>query len=264
LQEELAKTNPNLISAASFLSKVCGTDSGYQKLKEATEAITQKGVAEKENVAATDDAAELVGVVADPVIATDQDGLPTTSVATARELIAEPSVVAQGVDDEINQQDDTTDVISLADTVMSVGSSSGDGDRSPSTCGSSVSASGTRKRMAEESPEREPEETSHCEFPGLVTLSAAGCRVNIPPTKDDKEDCPGRILNDDKTFNTKFTICQESASMMSAGKKIAATGNVDADASRLRERTADGREGMVPPVQVMVGPSPFLSLRRPI
>jgi len=57
LQEELAKTNPNLISAASFLSKVCGTDSGYQKLKEATEAIIQKGVAEKENVAGADDAA---------------------------------------------------------------------------------------------------------------------------------------------------------------------------------------------------------------
>jgi len=111
--------------------------------------------------------------------------------------------------------------------------------------------------MAEESPEREPEETSRREFPGLVTPSAAGCRVYIPPTKDDKEDCPGRIPKDDGTFKAKFTICQESALTMGAGEEIAATGNADADESGLRERMADGCEGMVPPIQVMVGPSSF-------
>jgi len=34
LQEELAKIDPNLVSVAAFMSKVCGTDGGLQKLKE--------------------------------------------------------------------------------------------------------------------------------------------------------------------------------------------------------------------------------------
>jgi len=105
---------------------------------------------------------------------------------------------------------DESDVVSLADTVMSAGGSSSEGDQSPSTCGSSVSATGTRKQLADESPERDREEHSHRKFPGRVTRSAAGCRVYLPPVQDGRDDCPGRVLNDDGTIRTTMTIGQGS------------------------------------------------------
>jgi len=104
-------------------------------------------------------------------------------------------------------------VIFLADTVMSVGGSSSDGAQSPSTCGSSVNATRSRKRFANESPEHGREEHSRREFPGLVTRSAPECRVYLPTVEDNEDDCPRRILNDDGTIRTKITIQQECESL---------------------------------------------------
>jgi len=95
---------------------------------------------------------------------------------------------------------DESDAIFLADTIMSVGSSSSDGTQSPSTCESSVSATGTRKRFADESPERGREEHSRRKFSSRVTCSVAGCRVYLPPVGDEREDCPGHIVNEDGTI----------------------------------------------------------------
>jgi len=108
---------------------------------------------------------------------------------------------------------DESDAVSLADTVMSAGGSSSDGDRSPSTCGSYVSATEMRKRFADDSPERAQEEHSRREFHGRVTRSAAGCRVYLPPVGDERDDCPGRILNEDGTIRTKITINQEGETL---------------------------------------------------
>jgi len=65
-------------------------------------------------------------------------------------------------------------------------------------------------RLAEESPERAQEEHSRRVFPGRITRSAAGCRVYLPPLGDGRDECPGRILNEDGTIRTKMTINQES------------------------------------------------------
>jgi len=104
---------------------------------------------------------------------------------------------------------DESDAVSLANTVMSVGGSSSDDDRSPSTCGSSASATGTRKRFADEFPERPQREHSRRKFPGRVMRSAAGCCVYLPTVEDGENDCPGRILNEDGTIRTKITVNQE-------------------------------------------------------
>jgi len=46
LQEELAKTDPNLVRVASFLNKVYGTDRGAQLLKEMADLLVRKGMTE--------------------------------------------------------------------------------------------------------------------------------------------------------------------------------------------------------------------------
>jgi len=134
---------------------------------------------------------------------------PTAMVENVRDTIAKPSTVSVALPVEAVREHDATDVISLADTIMSVDGSSSNGDQSPSTCGSSVSAIGTRKRLGEEIPERECGEGSRRGFPGLITRSAAGCRVYILNTGSDKGDYPGRVLNDDGTFAVKVTMGQD-------------------------------------------------------
>jgi len=141
-----------------------------------------------------------------PTAATALDGLTTIAIYRAATAVCQSLDIGTLVIDE-------SDAVSLADTVMSAGGSSSDGDRSPSTCGSSVSATGTRKRFADESPERAQEEHSRREFHGRVTHSAAGCRIYLPPVGDEGDDCPGRILNEDGTIRTKITINQEGETL---------------------------------------------------
>jgi len=52
---------------------------------------------------------------------------------------------------------------------------------SSSSRGESTLSRGSRKRPADESPEREPNETSRRNFPGTVTRSEGGCRIYVPP-----------------------------------------------------------------------------------
>jgi len=231
LQEELAKYNPNLASVASFLSKVCGTSVETQKLKDAARTAIQKGVSPDVVGNVTGDlstevlpAVPLVTAVTDVdqgIISTvecDEPSGPVTAVvdvdvSTRNAVNRESSMVVPSSIVETDVVEtfviDESDAVSLANTVMSVGGSSGDEDRSPSTCGSSASATGMRKRFAEESPERTPKEHSRREFPGRVTRSAGGCRVYVPTGGDTENDCPGRILNDDGTIITTVTVGQE-------------------------------------------------------
>jgi len=87
---------------------------------------------------------------------------------------------------------------------MSIDGSSSEESPDHSTCGSSVSASESRKRIADASPD-----SSRRDFPGLVTRSAAGCRIYVPPITDGGDECPGRVLNDDGTIRQIVTVGQE-------------------------------------------------------
>jgi len=89
---------------------------------------------------------------------------------------------------------------------MSIGGSSSDGSPAHSSCGSSVSERESRKRAADESPDREREGSSRRNFPGRVMRSAAGCRVYIPPIADDRDDCPGCIVDEDGTFTARIAV----------------------------------------------------------
>jgi len=230
LQEELAKLEPNLASVASFLGKVCGTGIETKKLQNAARLAIQKAVSPEvvESViveVGNKDLSTLkivaavtnIDTVTIAMVEGDDSIVPPTNVIAWNDLttIATNRVLAAicpCLDVEILVIDES-DAVSLADTVMSAGGSSSEGDQSPSTCGSSVSATGTCKRLADESPERAQEEHSQREFPGCVTRSAAECRVYLPPVGDGRDNCPGRILNDDGTIRTKVTIGQESETL---------------------------------------------------
>jgi len=181
LQEELAKSDPNLVFVVAFMSKVCGTDRRSLKLKETAESEVQGGISTKEKTVApimssTDTVGCTEKVVA-PIInveASEDDtqlavagegecgavARITATVATMRDVPANTSDVNVEGEAEVIQEPDESDAISIADTVMSVGGSSSEGSRSHSTCGSSVSTSGTRKRVADELPERDCEGSS--------------------------------------------------------------------------------------------------------
>jgi len=208
LQEELAKSDLNLVSVASFMNRVCDTDRGAQLLKEAADLLIQKGITEKltaetiyqkvttfeETVVPTTLSAkhvELTGKAA--VFATpcepsevniqtvsvarktcETEARVTATVADMRDATLDANDASVRVEDTVTQGPDESDAISLADTVMSIGGSLRDGSPAHSTCGLSVSGSESRKRAADEFPNREREGSSRRDFPGRVTRSAAG------------------------------------------------------------------------------------------
>jgi len=257
LQEELAKNSPNLVMAASFLSQVCGTDPGFRKLKETAGARIKKGLEDKEAGSKSD------GVDCDVSTATNFGDLTDTAdvaiafVATAREGTAELPTAVASTSEQLNPDGDVTDAGSVADSIMSVGSSSSDQDQSHSTCGSSVSASDNRKRVAEESPEREREDSSRREFPGRVTRSAAGCRVYIPPVGDDKGELPARIISDHGSVGEKITGPQDNIVTVSHGGEIEGTELGDMGVSDTREETGGGHDVTVSTITATPLPSPF-------
>jgi len=81
-------------------------------------------------------------------------------------------------------------VILSDDAAMSVGDSDEEESESDgfshtdSNCshGELTRSHGSRKRPADESPEREWDETRRREFPGIVTRSEGGCRIHVPPS----------------------------------------------------------------------------------
>jgi len=187
LQEELAKTDPNLVSISSFMNRVCGTDRGARLLKETAESVIQKGIAEKltaetskqKGTTVNDEAlTPTTGLAKEPsgestVVVTlgesSEVNVQTTLVTaeTCETDACEIAIIADARDDPLDANDsgvivgdavaqgpDESDAIFLDGTVMSIGGSSSDGSPGHSTCGSSVSASESRKRTADESPNR--------------------------------------------------------------------------------------------------------------
>jgi len=146
---------------------------------------------------------------------------------------------------------------------MSAGGSSSDGDQSPSTCGSSVSATGTRNRLAEGSPERAQDGHSRREFPGRVTRSAAGSRVYLPPGGDGGDDCPGRIINDDGTIRTKVTIGQESENLLMGLVEIVAGNRASAGKDVVVDGTPEDATAIMASSELAPVPSSLLCASTP-
>jgi len=137
---------------------------------------------------------------------------PIVAEARGDGLNADEGIVSgEGV---VAQRTEESDAVSLNGTVMSVDESSSEGSPDHSTCESSVSASESRKRAAEASPERVRKESSRRKFPGRVTRSTAVCRINIPLLTDGGDDCPGRVLNVDGTFTERIIVGQEKEVVM--------------------------------------------------
>jgi len=161
--------------------------------------VIQEGLSRREKVLAAISLSSSGSVSATPADARQES-------ANTGDKIANPGEVDAAMVIGNERENDETDAISITDTVMSVEGSSSGGSCSHSTCGSSVSASGTRKRAADGSPEREGERNLRRDFLGRVFRSVAGCRVYLPPLGDGSVDCLGRILNDIGTIVEKITV----------------------------------------------------------
>jgi len=144
LQEELAKRDPNLASVASFLGRVCGTDPETERLQAAARLAIQNAISPGGSEAVTPAVAEgdpstleivtaITGIdtlttrmveCLDPIVPLTDTAVLSglTTIAINREVIVGPCL---NVDTLII---DESDVVSLADTVMSVGGSSSEGD----------------------------------------------------------------------------------------------------------------------------------------
>jgi len=158
---------------------------------------------------------------------TDNGAKPIVSntVATLREASVGTDAANAGttVEESVVLDPDESDRISIAETVMSIKGSSCDDAQSLSTCGSSVSASGSRKGVADESPERGGERSTRRDFQGRVWRSAAGCRVYVPRMDGDVADYPGGILNNNGTIAVKVTEGQEDKQTVERGGEIDST-----------------------------------------
>jgi len=238
LREELAKVNPNLMNVSSFMSQVCGIDRGTRQLKETVESAIQK---EREEELAAEPSVMIVTTFDDggtvPASGLAEGNIEETArFPTVTETSLQTSVMppetrekdARGVAISTEDRDDglksgdgiesgggvvaqrtaESDAVSLVGFVMSIDGSPSEDSPDNSSCGSSVSASESRKRAAETSPERERVENSRRDFPGRVTRSAAGCRVYIPLMTDEGDNCPGRVLNIEGTFTERITLGQ--------------------------------------------------------
>jgi len=129
------------------------------------------------------------------IVHTTEDTTPSLRVLPAVELAVEEEKRTEKLQEEefmdagIVAPDDTGMSIDQSDEEQT-GSDGFSGSGNSSSESESVVSQGSRKRTAEESPEREPAETMRKSFPGTVTRSEAGCRIYVPstvPKKDAKE-----------------------------------------------------------------------------
>jgi len=158
LGEELAKSEPLPASLAVYRKAAFGTETPDGE--EASATTTVKGTPE---ICAEDTGVEI---------------FPNAlSQTTTIEELRDPVIIT----------DEPSEIEVSDDAAMSIGDSDNEGGISEdysgtgsSSCGESTTSRGSRKRTADESPEREPKEISRREFPGNVTRSKGGCRIYVP------------------------------------------------------------------------------------
>jgi len=161
MREQLAETNPELVSAASFLDGVYGRVS---KKPGASEATSAKAI--------------------EPTAIEIPKGV-TMGQPLRNTVPPSRSVPGHGCEDlESDSDPETTDIVVVGDTEMSEGETSDDVSDSQSSSDSSPYSSGqsraSRKRAAENSLEREPRKASRHPCPGAASRSDGGCRILLP------------------------------------------------------------------------------------
>jgi len=171
LSRRMTEDHPKLASAASFLNTVCGreTESKKSLVKKANTGKVTAATKSTVRSSRTDNAIEQT--------------LSIKEVPHA--MAAEKSGAGRGGGDvESDSDHDEPEVVVLEDTEMSGGESSGDESQSRSSFGGGSSSfcqsRASRKRAAEDSPEREHGGLLRQRFPGAISRGAGGCRVYLP------------------------------------------------------------------------------------
>jgi len=167
LEEELAKTNPFLPSVAAFHKAAYGEESVVSTPEIISDTL-QQGLTTGAGIS----------IVSEQPSTRGQDGGAAAATGTQRGIEAEGGTI-----------EDVAEIVSDDEDAMSVGDSEGEtsdgfsGSGRSTSGGESMRSRGSRKRPADDSPEREPTEAPRRGFPGAITRSDSGCRVHIPPTR---------------------------------------------------------------------------------
>jgi len=127
--------------------------------------------------------------------------------------------------DPVLVTDEHSEVEVSDDAAMSIGDSDNEEEISDdysrtgsSSCGESTTSRGSRKRPADELPERDPKKTDRREFPGAVTRSEGGCRIYVPPT----------VIRDTTATETSAATSPETASASAVERANATAVTTDA------------------------------------
>jgi len=163
LKEELAKVNSSLASVPHFRRVAYGDESI------ATTTAVQDDVVIEE----TGKVADVMTVAGSTSIRQD-----CGDTGVLPEVPKEPESEI-GAHEEIEIATSDKDAMSVGESEEEMSDDFSVSGHSTSG-GESVLSKGSRKRPADESPEREPTGTTRKGFPGVVTRSEAGCRVHLP------------------------------------------------------------------------------------
>jgi len=163
LKEELAKANPSLASVSAFPKAAYGDESVAAATAEPEDIIMKELVM----------GAGILAVDGDP--STRGEGRQTAAATDAKRGIDPDEVAIKGIEVTVSDEE-----------AMSVGDSDGETSDDFSVSGHSTSgdeslrSKASRKRPADDSPERESTDIPRRGFPGAIKRSEAGCRVHIP------------------------------------------------------------------------------------
>jgi len=222
LGKSIAENNPELTAAPLFLNAVCGR---VNELK-------------KQQVEEADS-----GIVASAARATTPP-LYLSTVTMSEQVAEEPPLLEEvpctasarasktgkgGGDVESDSDHDEGEVVELDDTEMSAGNSSEDESQTHSSSAGSSSSSDrsrvSRKRAAEESPERELSGPSCQKFPGTISRGAGGCRIYVPAKIMVTEEGTGVANPDGATF-TEITANRQSGTTAESPRCVSAVAPV--------------------------------------
>jgi len=155
------------VSVATFLAAACdGEDSGNREVVDVRLAMKEGQPAESDLLAVVNTPTTVAQVSG--TVAICESETATKRRAEATSVISDDAPMSIGDSDEEESESGGSDGFSQSGSSIS--------------CGNSTLSRGSRKRPADESPERESGKVPRQEFLGLVTRSEGRCRVYVPPT----------------------------------------------------------------------------------
>jgi len=173
MREHLATTNTELDTVTSFLGAVCGRPTVRRDKRRDIAPLSDEVAMEVETVTAP------------PSDQRIPDSASTTKqMASTDAKDSGDRYKGSGGDVESDSDREEAAVVILDETEISVGESSGEESRSRSSDGGSSSGSwrsrASRKRAAEDSPDRDYYPPARQAFPGVVSRGKSGCRIYVP------------------------------------------------------------------------------------